>query len=122
MSLLDWARLGILRHLVRSPSVDNGFDEDPQVLPRLPGLVSFEADAQASRAAVVKRHLKRELLLSVFGNKDRQAGHFVLLGAGGDGNRDGGGERHVDYDKEQAEHNSLGLNGPQKQNKKAFSI
>lgn len=72
----------VFRHLVRSPSVDNGFDEDPQVLPRLPGLVSFEADAQPSRATIIKRHLKRELLLSVFGNKDRNAGHLILLGVG----------------------------------------
>lgn len=69
-------------HLVRSASVDNGFDEDPQVLPGLPGLVSFEADAQPRRAAVIKRHLERELLLSVLGNKARHAGHFVLLGVG----------------------------------------
>lgn len=62
--------------------MDDGFDEDPQVLPRLPGLVSFEADAQPRRAAVIKRHLESELLLSVLGNKDRHAGHLVLLGAG----------------------------------------
>lgn len=77
---LIWVCQRIFRHLVRSPSVDNGFDEDPQVLPRLPGLVSFEADAQPSRATIIKRHLKRELLLSVFRNKDRDAGHLVLLG------------------------------------------
>ena len=62
--------------------MDNGFDEDPQVLPRLPGLVSFEANAQPSRATIIKRHLKRELLLSIFWNKDRHAGHLVLLGVG----------------------------------------
>lgn len=72
----------IFCHLVRSPSVDNGFDEDPQVLPRLPGLVSFEADAQPRGAAVIKRHLKRELLLSILRHKDRHAGHLVLLGVG----------------------------------------
>lgn len=62
--------------------MDNGFDEDPQVLPRLPGLVSFEADAQPSRTTIIKRHLKRQLLLSVFRNKDRHAGHLALLGVG----------------------------------------
>lgn len=62
--------------------MDYGFDEDPQVLPRLPGLVSLEADAQPRRAAVIKRHLKRELLLSVLGSKDLHTGHLVLLGAG----------------------------------------
>lgn len=106
-------------HLVRSPSVDNGLDEDPQVLPRLPGLVSFEADAQTSRAAVIKRHLKRELLLSGFRNKDRHAGQLVFLRVGETVMGGRGGERNVDEEKEQ-EHNSLGLNGLQKQNKKAF--
>lgn len=82
LPLLIWVRLTIFGHLVRSASVDNGFDEDPQVLPGLPGLVSFEADAQPRRAAVIKRHLERELLLSVLGNKAWHAGHFVLLGVG----------------------------------------
>lgn len=83
LSVFILAHLGVSQnHLVRSPSVDDGFDEDPQVLARLPGLVSFEADAQTRRAAVIKRHLKRELLLSGFGNKDRQAGQLVLLWAG----------------------------------------
>lgn len=97
-SLLNWVCLRIFCHLVRSPSVDNGFDEDPQVLPRLPGLVSFEADTQPSRATIIKRHLKRELLLSVFRNKDRHAGHLVLLGVG-DSNGGRGGERDVDENK-----------------------
>lgn len=60
----------------------NGFDEDPKVLSRLPGLVPFEADAEARRAAVVKWHLKRKLLLSILGNKGRHTGHLVLLETG----------------------------------------
>lgn len=57
----------------------NGFDEDSQVLSRLPGLVSFEADAEPRRAAVIKRHLEHKLLLPVLRNKARHTGHVVLL-------------------------------------------
>lgn len=57
--------MGILRHLVGSSSVYDGFDEDSQILSRLPGLVPFEADAEPCRAGVVEGHLKHELLLSI---------------------------------------------------------
>lgn len=60
----------------------NGFDEDPQVLSCLPGLVSFETDAEPRRAAVIKRHLKHKLLLSILRNKGWHTGHLVLLGVG----------------------------------------
>lgn len=58
----------------------NGFDEDAQVLSRLPGLVSFEADAQARRAGVIKRHLVHELLLPILRDKARHTVQLVLLG------------------------------------------
>ncbi|KAF3842918.1 hypothetical protein F7725_001767 [Dissostichus mawsoni] len=53
------------------------------VLSGLPGLVSFEADAQACRAGVIKRHLKHELLLTALRNKASHMGQLVLLGARG---------------------------------------
>ena len=58
----------------------NGLDEDAQVLSRLPGLVPFEADAQARRAGVVQGHLVHELLLPVLRNEARHTGQLVLLG------------------------------------------
>lgn len=57
----------------------NGFDEDAQVFSCLPGLVSFEADAQACRTGVVKGHLEHELLLPALRNKACHTGHLVLL-------------------------------------------
>lgn len=60
----------------------NRLDEDPQVLSRLPGLVSFEADAEPRRAAVIKWYLEHKLLLSILRNKDWQAGHLLLLEVG----------------------------------------
>lgn len=59
----------------------DGFDEDPQVLSRLPGLVSFEADAEPRRPTVVEWHLKHELFLPVLRDKAWHAGHLILLGA-----------------------------------------
>lgn len=73
--------MGILCHLVRSSSVYDGFDEDSQILSRLPGLVPFEADAEPRRAGVVEGHLKHELLLSILRNHARHAGHLVPLDA-----------------------------------------
>lgn len=70
-------------YLVCCPSMYNGFDEYSQVLSGLPGLVSFEADAQACRAGVIKRHLKHELLLTALQNKASHTGQLVLLGARG---------------------------------------
>lgn len=73
--------MGILRHLVGSSSVYDGFDEDSQILSRLPGLVPFEADAEPRRAGVVEGHLKHELLLSILWDHARHAGHLVPLEA-----------------------------------------
>lgn len=76
--------MGAFGHLVRRPAVDDGLDEDAQVLPRLPRLVSFEADAESRRTAVVERHLERELLLPALGDKGgRRAGQLILLGPKG---------------------------------------
>lgn len=86
---------GTFGHLIRRTAVDDRFDEDAQVLPRLPRLVSFEADAESRRSAVIERHLERELLLPALGDKGgRQAGQLILLGVrvevgGGDGWRRG---------------------------------
>lgn len=42
--------------------MNDGLDEDAQVLALLPGLVALEADAQAGRARVVQGHLEHQLL------------------------------------------------------------
>lgn len=89
----------IFCHLVCSPSMYNGFDEDPQVLSRLPGLVSFETNAKPCRAAVIKWHLKHKLLLSILRNKGWQTGHLILLGVGETVMGSRCGERQVDEDK-----------------------
>ncbi len=78
--MLIWARMRILCHLVCSPSMYDGFDEDSQIFSCLPGLVSFEADAKPCRAGVIKGHLKHELLLPILRNKGSHTGHLVLLG------------------------------------------
>lgn len=78
----------------------NGFDEDPKVFSRLPGLVSFEADAKPRRAAVIKWHLKRKLLLSILGNKGRRTGHLVLLETG---ERESNGHRCEERDIDEEE-------------------
>lgn len=70
----------MLSNLVCSPSMYNGFDEDSQILSCLPGLVSFEADAEPRRAGVIKGHLEHELLLPILRNKGSHTGHLVLLG------------------------------------------
>lgn len=72
----------MFQHLVCSPSMYDGFDEDPQVLSCLPGLVPFEADAEPRRSAVIEWHLKHELFLPDLRDKAWHAGHLILLGAG----------------------------------------
>lgn len=73
--------------------MDDGLDEDAQVLSRLPGLVPLEADAQARRAGVVEGHLEHELLLPALRHEASQTAQLVLLGGTG---RDGDGdERRV---------------------------
>lgn len=72
----------IFCHLVGSTAMYNRFDEDPQVLSCFPGLVSFEADAESRRAAVIKWYLEHKLLLSILSNKGWHAGHLLLLEVG----------------------------------------
>ncbi len=72
----------LLHHLVCSPSMYNGFDEDPQILSCLSGLVPFEADAKPRRAGVIKRHLEHKMLLSTLRNKALHTGCLLLLGEG----------------------------------------
>lgn len=57
----------------------NGFDEDSQVLPRLSGLVSLEADTQPRRAGIIERNLEHKLLFPVLRNDAWPTGHVVLL-------------------------------------------
>lgn len=109
--------------------MDDGLDEDAQVLPRLPGLVSFEADAQAGRSAVIERHLERELLLPALGDKGgRQAGQLILLGARGWGVEGGGWrgkvEERGDIDGEEVRGRTthFSMNSPWKLNKKLFHL
>lgn len=45
--------------------MDDGLDEDAQVLSGLPGLVALQADAQAGRPRVVERDLIHQLFPAV---------------------------------------------------------
>ena len=101
----------------------DGFDEDPQVLSRLPGFVSFEADAEPRWAAVIKRHLEHKLFLPILRHKEWPAGHLVLLGGMRESNGGRSGETSMKEragwgqgEGEETEVNSLGLNSLQKLN------
>ena len=64
-------------YLVRSPSVDDGLDEDAQVFPGLPGLVALQADPQAGRARFVEGDLIHQLLPAVL--QKQTASLFTFL-------------------------------------------
>lgn len=52
-------------YLVSGPSVDDGLDEDAEVLPGLSGLVALQADPQAGRSGLVEGDLVHQLLPAV---------------------------------------------------------
>lgn len=52
-------------YLVSGPSMDDGLDEDAQVLSGLSGLVALEADPQAGRTRFVERDLVHQLFPAV---------------------------------------------------------
>lgn len=52
-------------YLISGPSVDDGLDEDSQVLSGLSGLVALQAEPQAGRARFVERDLVHQLLPAV---------------------------------------------------------
>lgn len=56
--------------LKSSSSVDDGLDEDAQVLARLSGLVALQTDAESSRPRVIYRNLVHQVLPAILG-KDR---------------------------------------------------
>lgn len=102
----------------------NGFDEDSQVLSSLPGLVSFEADAEPRRAAVIKGHFEHELLLPILRNKALHTGYLVLLRVrennggrrGATSTRKREGWEQGEGEGEETGVSSLGLNNLQKLN------
>lgn len=64
-------------YLVSGPSVDDGLDEDTQVLSGLSGLVALQADPQARRARFVQGDLVHQLLSAVL--QHQAAGLFTFL-------------------------------------------
>lgn len=60
--------------------MDDGLDEDAQVLPRLPGLVALQADPEAGRARFVEWDLVHELLPAVLQHHAAQLVTFLKDG------------------------------------------
>lgn len=52
----------ILPYLKSSPSVNNGFDENPKISSCLPRFVAFQAHTKSSRARIIQRNFKGQLL------------------------------------------------------------
>lgn len=120
--ILIWVQMRIWCHLVCSPSMYDGFDEDSQILPRLSGLVPFEADTKSCWAAVIKGYLKHELFFSILWNHARHMRHLILLGGRQEGLRHiDGSERGVKTEWEWANRVQLiGLEWSPKAKLKAF--
>lgn len=64
--------------------MDDGLDEDAQVLAGLPGLVALQADPEAGRARLVEGHLEHELLAAVL---QQQAARLLAFLRGTNGDR-----------------------------------
>lgn len=63
--------------LESSPSMDDGLDEDAQVLTRLPGLVAFQTETKPGRPRVAYRNLVHQVLSTVL--RQGQDGRLSFL-------------------------------------------
>lgn len=73
-------------YLVSGPSVDDGLDEDAEVITSLPGLVALQADPKSGRTGFVEGDLVHQLLPAVV--QHQAAGLLALLTGGKKGSKE----------------------------------
>lgn len=66
--------------LESSPSMDDGLDEDAQVLTRLPGLVAFQTETKPGRPRIAYRNLVHQVLSTVLRQGQDRRLSFLTCG------------------------------------------